>query len=252
MAIVSWHACCLDGAHAEAPHVVGHALPHPKRRLVASTPSAGVVGSSWGPSLVDIDMQARQALHLNRPYFACLVLCCLHACTRVQQGIHATAHACCISSKRSGTGPPRHTSLQKLTCVLCAGSLAAQELLGGLWGTGSFKKGEVEAVSAGGWAPEGLAPPLCACNTPPLHCGHGAAATFAAARSSTAVSWYQTFASRSSCPSLSTSIVTLSNFQPGGARHAGGWGLPHTRRSGGRAGGLPRLRRPGRGSRTGS
>jgi len=31
--------------------------------------------------------------------------------------------------------------------VLCAGSLAAQELLGGLWGTGSFKKGEVEAVS---------------------------------------------------------------------------------------------------------
>ncbi|KAI7844851.1 hypothetical protein COHA_001504 [Chlorella ohadii] len=49
----------------------------PSSWLVASTPSAGVVGSSWGPSLVDIDMQ---------------------------------------------------------------------ELLGGLWGTGSFKKGEVEAV----------------------------------------------------------------------------------------------------------
>lgn len=49
----------------------------PSSWLVASTPSAAVVGSSWGPTLVDIDMQ---------------------------------------------------------------------ELLGGLWGTGRFKKGEVEAA----------------------------------------------------------------------------------------------------------
>lgn len=51
-------------------------------------------------------------------------------------------HAACDSNYTmplSATLPPPRLGLRPCPCV--------QELLGGLWGTGSFKKGEVEAVS---------------------------------------------------------------------------------------------------------